>query len=717
MDQIKDNNDANTPAEDKKESSGLSLETAVPTEEKPSEPDAPSKSLGLELNAPTESANEAPSSGLTLDTPAPEAPSDPVSLEVEAPTAAPQAPDISLDNSLSDTAPTAPTLETPQEVPQMESPIEEKLEPVKETPAKPMEAPTPEEEAPIAAPAAPTTPPVINTPSATEGLSAPQETAEGDQTDDSAEDITDDQGGLENNPPSFERRRSGNTMLLPVAALGVLALVAGGYFWMTSEPTTPTPMVAADPFDKWPPQPATSIQPEMSLNTEDTLPTDIAELGVGIGEIPTDMPTPIDALIDPESADTSALLDDSSVDDAFNADPTDFNDELSSDFSEPTPEVTGLEADMSIDQAMVEPVTEEGIDSFPTTGTDITMEQAEIDGDISEGLEIQETAEIIKPKSPSDDMLMSDNDFIELEGNSDGSEIEETLSFTSDETNTAEDAGMNTNEPDLDTLISAEEALIANQGILDTLQPPPEADTQSAMLNGTNANQGMTELPAKAEPAKKIGTDAIIRPLPRGFLFVKKNHSAKTPSSRQVTAQIALSEHRYEAAYQLFDTISAKKPRNEKALMGRAVSLHKLGRHNEAINAYQKVLTRNSKNLEALSNMLGILRLENPQAIIGKLEDLYSSYPTNDSIIAQLGITYGDLKKYDQALAKLNLATSLAPKNPSHALNKAVILDHMKQSSKAAEAYQHALALDRQFSDGQPSLPTNMIKKRLTLLR
>lgn len=710
MDQIKDNNDANTPAEDKKESSGLSLETAVPVKEKPSEADAPSK--GLTLDADTESASEAPSSGLSLETPppVPEAPSAPIPLEAEIPTATPTAPEtsgISLD-----TAPTTPILETPQ----MENPTEEKLDPIKETPAEPMAAPIPEE-APIAASTIPTTPPVTSAPPETESLSASQETIEDNQTDNSAEDIADDQDDLINNPPPFERRRSGNTMLLPVAALGVLALVAGGYFWMTSEPTTPTPMVAADPFDKWPPQPATAIQSEIPSNTVDTLPTDIAELGTGIGEIPTDIPTPIDALVDPENVDTSMLSDDTLTDGAFNTDPSDFNDELGSEFSESTPETTGLETDMSIDQAMAEPATEEGIDSFPTTETDITMEQAEIDGDIPEGLGIQETAEIIKPKTPSDDMPISDDDFIELEGNSADSEIEESLSFSSNEIDAVEDNGINTNEPDLDTLISAEEALIANQDILDTLQPPPEADTQSAMLNGADTNKNMTELPAKAEPAKKIGTDAIIRPLPRGFLFVEKNHSAKTPDSRQVTAQVALSEHRYEAAYQLFDTLSTKKPKNEKALMGRAVSLHKLGRHNEAINAYQKVLTRNSKNLSALSNMLGILRLENPQAIIGKLEDLYSSYPTNDTIIAQLGVTYGDLKQYDKALTKLNLATSLAPKNPSHALNKAVILDRMKQPSKAAEAYQHALTLDRQFSGGQSSLPTDMIKKRMTLLR
>jgi|GEM_PF-1691111 len=249
----------------------------------------------------------------------------------------------------------------------------------------------------------------------------------------------------------------------------------------------------------------------------------------------------------------------------------------------------------------------------------------------------------------------------------------------------------------------AEKAIVENAAMLDQLSAPAPATAADPAAAGKTA----TEI---------LGEAAIVRRLPDTYIVVRKDHATGDLDTRLKIARVALMESRFAVAVELFDTLSADYPRDGRVMMGRALALQQAGRADEALTAYETVLSANPKNLEALTNMLGILKTSNPALAVEKLEELRTVYPYNADIAAQLGTAHAGLKNYEAAMQYLDMADALAPGNAYVYYNKAVLYDHMGQENMASTMYRRILQL---YAEGRLSepLPLEAIRRRLATMR
>ena len=249
---------------------------------------------------------------------------------------------------------------------------------------------------------------------------------------------------------------------------------------------------------------------------------------------------------------------------------------------------------------------------------------------------------------------------------------------------------------------AAEKALVENAPVLEQMAP------------ATKGAAAKNVPPAPAASAASEAEEAIIRPLPKGYLVLNKDKDPEEVDARLIAARRALAEGNSAAAVEMFDQLRAKRPSDSRILMGRAVALQQSGQNMAALSAYEEVLKKNPKDLDALTNMLGLLRKQSPQLALEKLQELRSTYPANAKITGQLGIVYGDAGQYDKALQYLSEAIAMEPGNISFIFNRAVIYDRKGDRVKAGEAYRQCLALyAKQQGAGGQSIPVDMIRNRL----
>jgi tetratricopeptide (TPR) repeat protein len=149
--------------------------------------------------------------------------------------------------------------------------------------------------------------------------------------------------------------------------------------------------------------------------------------------------------------------------------------------------------------------------------------------------------------------------------------------------------------------------------------------------------------------------------------------------------------------------------------MGRAVALQKLGQDDAALAAYESVLNNDPKNLEALTNMLGLLKKKDPKLAIEKLGQLRETYPYNADITAQLGIAYGSAGQFEDALKYLDMAEALSPGSASVLYNRAVLYDRMGRAQQAGDLYRQIVRMAAEGNLDQ-TLPLEAIRRRLAVL-
>lgn len=260
---------------------------------------------------------------------------------------------------------------------------------------------------------------------------------------------------------------------------------------------------------------------------------------------------------------------------------------------------------------------------------------------------------------------------------------------------------------------AAEVAIVQNAAVLDSLASPPVV-TEAAPVP---ADAGAITANSAANPAMPpVEQEAVIRPLPKEYLIVKKNHDAGDMDSRLTAARLALTQNRNAAALQLFNELHRDNPRDRRVLMGRAVSLQRLGQQSEALSAYEQVLGEDPKNLEALTNMLGLLKAQDPALAVEKLAELREAYPYNADITAQLGIAYAAKGSYEDATRTLDIAEALKPGSAYVLYNKAVLFDKMGRRTEAAQLYREIVRMSAEGQLDQP-LPIDVIKRRLAVIR
>ncbi len=271
------------------------------------------------------------------------------------------------------------------------------------------------------------------------------------------------------------------------------------------------------------------------------------------------------------------------------------------------------------------------------------------------------------------------------------------------------------------TPTDAELAIVQNAAVIDQLSQPakPAAAKPATAPTGAPFDPNAPK-PQVSDSMKTVEqlleTPAIIRPVPNGYVTVRKESDAGDIDSRLSAARTALAENRNAAALQLFDDLHQTYPKDKRIMMGRAVSLQKMGQTDDALAAYEDVLNRDPKNVQALTNMLGLLKVKDPQLALEKLQQLHDAYPYQADITAQLGVAYASTGAYPEAAKYLDMADSLKPGSAYVMYNRAVLYDKMGRSKDAGFLYRQII---RMSADGtlDQQLPIDIIRRRLSTLQ
>jgi Flp pilus assembly protein TadD len=208
---------------------------------------------------------------------------------------------------------------------------------------------------------------------------------------------------------------------------------------------------------------------------------------------------------------------------------------------------------------------------------------------------------------------------------------------------------------------------------------------------------------------------AYIRPLPRGFLVLEAEQRASSSEAVMASASRKLSSGDYKGALAIYDELYATSPNDVRIMMGRAIALQKSGRADEALMAYEQVLNFQPSNLDALTNMIGLLAQQNPSLASSKLEALRKTYPANAKIAAQYGVAQSKLGNLQVALDAFSQAIKIEGGNAYYNYSRAVVLDKMGRRSEAAAEYRAALDLNRAGRTSQ-AIPVEAIQNRLAVL-
>ena len=250
---------------------------------------------------------------------------------------------------------------------------------------------------------------------------------------------------------------------------------------------------------------------------------------------------------------------------------------------------------------------------------------------------------------------------------------------------------------------NAEKAIVENAAMLDQLSTP----APGTAADPAAAGKRVTEI---------LGQPAVVRPMPDSYVIVRKEKDGGALDSRLKTARSALMQNRDMAALQLFNEMYEDYPRDNRVLMGRALAMQKMGQNPPALAAYEEILSSDPKNLEALTNMLGILKVENPALALEKLTELREAYPFNADIVAQLGVAHAGVKSYAEALKYLDMAEALRPGNGYVLYNKAVLYDRMGNEQQAAALYRQLVRLAAEGHLSDP-IPLDAVRRRLSTMR
>ncbi|GCA85499.1 TPR repeat-containing protein YrrB [Microcystis aeruginosa NIES-2522] len=135
----------------------------------------------------------------------------------------------------------------------------------------------------------------------------------------------------------------------------------------------------------------------------------------------------------------------------------------------------------------------------------------------------------------------------------------------------------------------------------------------------------------------------------------------------------------------------------------RGGQLHRLGRYEEAIKAFDEAIKQNDpKNvyLAWYGKGLALFALDKDQPAIEALQQAINTLPKGEdlkkfhsSILQKQSVVYRSLENYEQALTVINQAISLFPNNPNHYNEKWSVLSELKRYDEGLAAITQAIKL------------------------
>ncbi len=225
----------------------------------------------------------------------------------------------------------------------------------------------------------------------------------------------------------------------------------------------------------------------------------------------------------------------------------------------------------------------------------------------------------------------------------------------------------------------------------------------------------------KLVPQGEMGREGPVRVNPvtqpaSKFVVVRRNFDAESVPAQLTAAERALALGRLESAAIMFDKLYMQNKRDARVLMGRSVTLQKLGRFEEAMKSYEELSALEPDNVDVKVNMLGLLGTKYPSIALRRLLDLNSQHPDHIGIVAQIAVVSAKSGDTKTALHYLGVAASMEPQNASHIYNMAIISDRAGDKKVAISYYEQALEVDTIHGAGR-SIPRDQVYERLSQIR
>lgn len=155
---------------------------------------------------------------------------------------------------------------------------------------------------------------------------------------------------------------------------------------------------------------------------------------------------------------------------------------------------------------------------------------------------------------------------------------------------------------------------------------------------------------------------------------------------------------RFDKALEAYNTILQVEPDNRQALYYKATLLRDMGRHDEAMQAYYRLLSANTNDAtseEARRDLLAlIMQNRDPERVTSGLKFYAGKFDNNALIQSQVGEAFHKMKDFPDAVIYYQRAIQLNPKLASAYANLGAALQAEGKTDEALDAFKKAQRLD-----------------------
>lgn len=260
------------------------------------------------------------------------------------------------------------------------------------------------------------------------------------------------------------------------------------------------------------------------------------------------------------------------------------------------------------------------------------------------------------------------------------------------------------------------QAPVAASGTAVVPSPTTQAQQNQAAVQAILGEQVAKVAPPVMNAQDLLTQGVVVTPRAKEVVIVKKNASANTDRAVYAAADRSFSDGQYTTAIELYDRILRRSPSNKTALYGKALALHKSGRTDEALQAYERLSLLDPTNVNATANYMSLLRQKDPQRALNRLQNLEQTYPNRPALQGQIGMVYAGMNDTPDAIRAFSRAAALDPSNPVYPYNLGVLYDRLGNDKKAAEHYTSALETAGDSRDQAKNIPQETIRERLRVL-
>lgn len=243
-----------------------------------------------------------------------------------------------------------------------------------------------------------------------------------------------------------------------------------------------------------------------------------------------------------------------------------------------------------------------------------------------------------------------------------------------------------------------------------TRQANQAMDEVQKILQGAGVVEPAAKAPAMPAPPVEV------TPRAREVIVVTRTYGAQTPQAAIAAGERVMQAHQYETAAEIFDNQLRQNPSDPLALAGKAMALQRAGNDVEAMNTYERLISLNPRDVEAMTNYLGLLQTQDPQQALVRLQNLSQQYPDNAAVAGQLGMLHARMMDTPNAIRYFQSAAALDATNATYPFNLAVLYDRLGSQTKARDEYRRALVLARDYPS-RAEVSIDVIRQRLHALR